>query len=173
MVIFNIMIVIFRQVVKMIDYLLLYLIMINFDILEGFWIFKRYGVVMVCVKLYLVFLVIKEFEGSDVLVCFVIGFFYGNSIIQVKVFEVEVVVVFGGKEIDMVINIGMVLSGEWDYVVDEICQINEVVIKYGVIFKVIFENDYFEDYYIIEFCQICFDIGVVFIKMLMGYGFVK
>lgn len=157
----------------MIDHSLLHPTMTNSDILEGLRISKRYGVATACVKPYSVPLAIKELEGSDVLVCPVIGFPHGNSTTQVKAFEAEAAAASGGKEIDMVINIGMALSGEWDYVADEIRQINEAVIKHGAILKVIFENDYLEDHHIIELCQICSDIGVAFIKTSTGYGFVK
>ena len=47
----------------------------------------------------------------------------------------------GGKEIDMVVNIGRVLSGKWEYVANEIAAVNKAVVEKGAILKVIFEND--------------------------------
>lgn len=47
----------------------------------------------------------------------------------------------GGKEIDMVINVGKALSGEWDYVENETSEVNAAVVAHGAILKVIFEND--------------------------------
>lgn len=83
----------------------------------------------------------KHLEGSSVLVCPVIGFPHGNSTTEVKVFEATRAAEEGGQEIDMVVNIGKVLSGEWQYVSDEISKVNKAVVENGAILKVIFEND--------------------------------
>lgn len=161
------------QIAKMIDHSLLHPTMTDADILEGLQISKKYSVATACVKPYLIPLAKKELEGSDVLVCPVIGFPHGNSTTEVKVFEADAAAAAGGKEIDMVINIGKALGGDWTYVADEIRQINEAVTKHGAILKVIFENDYLEEKHIIHLCEICSDIGVAFVKTSTGYGFVK
>ncbi|KAH9232571.1 hypothetical protein K456DRAFT_37800 [Colletotrichum gloeosporioides 23] len=161
------------QVAKMIDHSLLHPTMTDTDILEGLRIAKKYNVATACVKPYLIPLAKSELEGSDVLVCPVIGFPHGNSTTEVKVFEAEGAAHDGGKEIDMVVNIGKVLGGDWDYVAKEIRQINEAVVKHGAILKVIFENDYLQEKHIIRLCEICSDIGVGFVKTSTGYGFVK
>jgi deoxyribose-phosphate aldolase len=59
-------------------------------------------------------------KGTDVLVGCVIGFPAGNSTIEVKVFETETACRDGAVEIDMVINVGKALSGEWEYIEKEI-----------------------------------------------------
>ncbi|KAG7294178.1 hypothetical protein NEMBOFW57_004248 [Staphylotrichum longicolle] len=143
------------------------------DIREGLDIAKKYGVATACVKPYAIPMARKALEGSGVLVCPVIGFPHGNSTTEVKVFEADAAAAAGGKEIDMVINIGKALGGDWDYVSDEINQVNEAVTKHGAILKVIFENDYLQDSHIIRLCQICSDVGVAFVKTSSGYGFVK
>jgi deoxyribose-phosphate aldolase len=71
----------------------------------------------------------------------VIGFPHGNSTTAVKVFEATEAVRAGGKEIDMVINVGKALSGEWGYVEGEIGDVNAAVVAHGAILIVIFEND--------------------------------
>ncbi|KAF4964556.1 hypothetical protein FSARC_7515 [Fusarium sarcochroum] len=162
-----------RQIAKMIDHSLLHPTMTDDNILKGLEISKKYGVATACIKPYLIPMAKKELEGSDVLVCPVIGFPHGNSTTAVKVFEADAAAAAGGKEIDMVINIGKALGSDWDYVADEIRQINDVVVKHGAILKVIFENDYLEDEHIIRLCKICSDIGVGFVKTSTGYGFVK
>ena len=73
--------------------------------------------------------------------CPVIGFPHGNSTTAVKVFEATEAAKAGGKEIDMVINVGKALSREWDYVENELSEINAAVVAHGAILKVIFEND--------------------------------
>lgn len=79
----------------------------------------------------------------------------------------------GGQEIDMVVNIGKVLSGDWEYVEHEIKMVNDIVVGNGGIVKVIFENDFLEDKHIIRLCEICSKLGVAFVKTSTGYGFVK
>lgn len=73
----------------------------------------------------------------------------------------------------MVVNIGKVLGGDWEYVREEIRKVNEVVTGYGAILKVIFENDYLSEKEIAKLCHICTEIGVAFVKTSTGYGFVR
>lgn len=162
-----------RQIAKMIDHSLLHPTMTDNDILDGLRISKQHGVATACIKPYLIPLAKKELEGTDVLICPVIGFPHGNSTTEVKVFEADAAAAAGGREIDMVINIGKALGGDWEYVTDEIRQINDAVSRHGAILKVIFENDYLENEHIVRLCQICSDIGVGFVKTSTGYGFVK
>ncbi|CAJ0552498.1 Ff.00g005760.m01.CDS01 [Fusarium sp. VM40] len=162
-----------REVAKMIDHSLLHPTMTDDDVVEGLKISKKYNVATACIKPYLIPLAKKELEGSDVLICPVIGFPHGNSSTAVKVFEADAAAAAGGQEIDMVINIGKALGGDWDYVAHEIRQINDTVVKQGAILKIIFENDYLEEKHIIRLCKICSEIGVAFVKTSTGYGFVK
>ena len=162
-----------QQVAKMIDHSLLHPTLTDADVLEGLRIAKKYGVATACIKPYHIPMAAKELEGTDVLVCPVIGFPHGNSTTEVKVFEAEAAAVAGGKEIDMVINIGKALGDDWEYVAREIREINDAVTKHGATLKVIFENDYMTDAHIARLCQICSDIGVAFVKTSTGYGFVK
>lgn len=134
---------------------------------------KEYNVATACVKPYLIPMALKELEGTDVLVCPVIGFPHGNSTTEIKVAEATSAAKSGGKEIDMVVNIGKVLGGDWVYVTDEIRQINQAVVDNGAILKVIFENDFLEENHIVRLCEICSEIGVGFVKTSTGYGFVK
>ncbi|KAM0265520.1 hypothetical protein ACHAPA_007671 [Fusarium lateritium] len=162
-----------RQVAKMIDHSLLHPTMTDADILHGLAISKKYSVATACIKPYLIPLAKKELVGSDVLICPVIGFPHGNSMTAVKVYEADVAAAAGGQEIDMVINVGKAIGGDWDYVANEIRQINHVVVTHGAILKVIFENDYLTENHIARLCKICSDIGVGFVKTSTGYGFVK
>ena len=158
---------------KMIDHSLLHPTMTDTEIMTGLDIAKAYRAATVCVKPYATALASRELQGTGVLVCTVIGFPHGNSTPAIKVLEAKEAVELGAKEIDMVINIGKALSGDWDYVTDEIRQINDAVTNLGATLKVIFENDYLDDSHIIKLCQICSDIDVAFVKTSTGYGFVK
>lgn len=161
------------QIAKMIDHSLLHPTMTDNDILSGLEIAKKYKVATACVKPYLVPMAKKELEGSGVLVCPVIGFPHGNSMTVIKVLEAEAAAQAGGKEIDMVINIGKVLGGDWEYVTEEIRLINKAVQRQGAILKVIFENDYLQEAHIVRLCEICSDLDVAFVKTSTGYGFIK
>ena len=90
-----------------------------------------------------------------------------------KVYEAVEAVKEGAVEIDMVVNVGKVLSGEWTYVEDEIRAVNEAVVTRGGIVKVIFETDYLGEGEIVRLCEICTRVGVAFVKTSTGYGFVK
>lgn len=162
-----------RDVAKMIDHSLLHPTMTDADILDGLRIAKKYNTATACIKPYSISLAKRELEGTEVLICPVIGFPHGNSTTEVKVFEADAAAAAGGQEIDMVINIGKALGGDWDYVSDEIRQVNDAVTGRGAALKVIFENDFLQEGHIVKLCEICSDVGVAFVKTSTGYGFVK
>lgn len=161
------------QLSKMIDHSLLHPTMTDADILAGLKIARENNVATACVKPYLIPLAKKELAGSDVLVCPVIGFPHGNSTTEIKVLEAEAAAKAGGAEIDMVVNVGKVLGGDWEYVSEEIRRINEAVTANGAVLKVIFENDYLQSEHIARLCEICTSLHVAFVKTSTGYGFVK
>jgi deoxyribose-phosphate aldolase len=162
-----------KDLSKMIDHSLLHPTMTDDDIRKGCELARKYDVATACVKPYSIPLARKILDGSDVRVCPVIGFPHGNSTTGIKVKEAEAAAKEGGAEIDMVINIGKALGGDWDYVRAEIQAIQNVVVANHAILKVIFENDYLQDQHIVKLCEICSAIGVAFVKTSTGYGFVK
>ena len=162
-----------RDLARMIDHSLLHPTMTDADIAAGCRLARQYDVATACVKPYAVGPAKDILAGSDVGVCAVIGFPHGNSSTAIKVAETIAAAREGASEIDMVINIGKALGGEWDYVSREIQAINDAAIANHAILKVIFENDYLKDEHIIRLCQICSGHGVAFVKTSTGYGFVK
>jgi len=162
------------EIAKMIDHSLLHPTYTDEDLKEGCELAKKYNVASVCIKPYAVKLAADLLKDSDVLVGTVIGFPHGSSRIEAKVNEAELACRDGAVELDMVVNIGKVLSEDWDYIEEEIKAINEVAKKYDAIVKVIFENDFLsEDKYKIKLCEICSKLKVAFVKTSTGYGFVK
>ncbi|KAJ5805697.1 uncharacterized protein N7503_003299 [Penicillium pulvis] len=161
------------QIAKMIDHSLLHPTMTDNDVLAGLEIARDNNVATACVKPYHVPLAKRELAGTDVRVCPVIGFPHGNSTTNVKVTEAIAAAEAGGTEIDMVVNVGKVLGGDWDYVTQEIDAINKAVVSHDAILKVIFENDYLQSEHIIQLCRICTKLKVAFVKTSTGYGFVK
>jgi len=162
-----------KDLAKMIDHSLLHPTMTDDDVRKGCELARKYDVATACVKPYSIALAKEILAGSDVGVCPVIGFPHGNSSTAIKVKEAEAAAKEGGTEIDMVINIGKALGGDWAYVKSEIAAINDAVVAHGAILKVIFENDYLQEPTIIKLCEICSEIGVAFVKTSTGYGFVK
>ena len=163
-----------KQISKMIDHSLLHPTMTEKDLREGCMTAKKYDVASVCIKPYAVKMAAELLNGSDVLVCTVIGFPHGSSTREVKLFETRKAIEDGATEIDMVVNIGKVLGEEWEEVEQEIKAINDLCVTNGAILKVIFENDYLpEDKHKIKLCEICSKVGVAFVKTSSGYGFVK
>lgn len=162
-----------KALAKMIDHSLLHPTMTDEDIAKGCELAKKYDVATACIKPYCIGMVKELLEGSEVGVCPVIAFPQGNSMTSIKVREAEAAVRAGGSEIDMVVNVGKVLGGDWDYVSGEIQAINAAVTGAGAILKVIFENDYLQDEHIIRLCEICSEHEAAFVKTSSGYGFVK
>ena len=161
------------DIAKMIDHSLLHPTFTDEVIRAGCELARQYDVATACVKPYSISLALEVLVGSDVAVCAVIGFPHGNSSTGIKVIEAESAVLAGAPEIDMVVNIGKVLGGDWDYVAREVRLVNEAVRAQGGILKVIFENDYLKDEHIIRLCEICSDAEVAFVKTSTGYGFIK
>jgi deoxyribose-phosphate aldolase len=163
-----------HEIAKMIDHSLLHPTMNDKTLKEGIELAKKCNVASVCIKPYAVKMAADMLKDSEVMVGTVIGFPHGNSRVDVKVFETERAIEDGAVEIDMVVNSGKVLSGDWDYVDAEIGALATLTKKHGAVLKVIFENDFLpEDSDKIKLCEICSKHKVEFVKTSTGYGFVK
>ena len=163
-----------KELAKMIDHSLLHPTMTDKDLVEGCELARYYDVASVCIKPYYVKQAAELLKGSDVLVCTVIGFPHGSSTTENKIAETVQACKEGATEIDMVVNIGKVLSADWDYVSSEIIAIHNKCKEWNAILKVIFENDFLPgDEPKIKLCEICSNAGVEFVKTSTGYGFVK
>jgi deoxyribose-phosphate aldolase len=162
------------EIAKMIDHSLLHPTMTDEILRRECEVAKKYNVASVCIKPYAVKMAADLLKDTGVLVGTVIGFPHGSNTTAVKVFETKEAVKEGAAEIDMVVNIGKVLSEDWDYVADEISAIHQVCKDNNAALKVIFENDFLDDdKFKIKLCEICSDQGVDFVKTSTGYGFTK
>lgn len=163
-----------RSIAKLIDHSLLHPTMTDEDLRQGCEVALRCDVASVCIKPYAVPMATELLAGSDVKVGTVVGFPHGSSRVDLKVREAELAMADGAEELDVVVNIGKVLSADWDFVAEEIREINQLVVGGGAILKVIFENDFLtEDVLKKRLCAICSEHGVAFVKTSTGYGFVK
>lgn len=162
-----------KEIAKMIDHSLLHPTMTDRELMDGCRLALRYDVASVCIKPYAVPLAAEELKGSDVMVGTVIGFPHGNSSIRIKRAETEQACRDGAVEIDMVVNIGKVLGGEWDYISEEMEAVLSGAARWNASVKVIFENDYLKEEHIRKLCGICNVRKPAFVKTSTGYGFVK
>ncbi len=163
-----------RELAKMIDHSILHPTLTDEDLRKECEVAAKYNVASVCVKPYAVKRAVEVLKDSDVLVGCVIGFPAGNSAIEVKIFETTVACRDGAVEIDMVVNIGKVLQGDWEYIEAEVAAVTEACHKNGAIVKVIFETDFVtRKTDIIQLCKICTQVGADYVKTSTGFGFVK
>jgi deoxyribose-phosphate aldolase len=107
-------------------------------------------------------------EFKDLNICTVIGFPLGYSITAAKVLEAERAILSGANEIDMVINVGDVKNGNFDFVLEEIKLIKKSCDE--KILKVIIETCYLTEDEKIRLCKIVTDAGADFIKTSTGFG---
>ena len=171
----------YLELSKMIDHALLSPAMTDQEFEAGCQIALRYQVASVCVKPYAVARASQILAQSDVFVSCVVGFPHGNSTISSKVHETKQACENGAVEIDMVINVGKALSGDWDYVEEEIRAISDETHRHGAKTKVILETDYLgqggaglgADDLKRKLCEICERAGADWVKTSTGYGFVK
>ena len=162
------------SIVGMIDHALLHPTMTDEELRAGCELAKQLGVASVCVKPYAVSTAMHILDGSGVAVGTVIGFPHGANLTEIKVLETRFACEQGASEVDLVVNIGKVLSEDWDYVEVEIRNVVDTAHSFGAITKVIFENDYLEDdRFKIQLCDICRRVGAEFVKTSTGFGFVK
>ena len=171
----------FNDLAKMIDHSLLHPTMTDQQLEEGCRLAAQYNVASVCIKPYAVKQAVEWLKGSDIKVGAVIGFPHGNSCTESKRYETELACRDGAVEIDMVINIGKALGGDWDYVESDVKAVCDEAHKHGAKVKVIFENDYLtsggaglsSDDFKRKLCQLCERAGADWVKTSTGYGFVK
>ncbi|MBS6643161.1 MAG: deoxyribose-phosphate aldolase [Clostridiaceae bacterium] len=107
-------------------------------------------------------------DGSDVKVCTVIGFPLGANTKETKAFETKDAVAKGADEVDMVINVGALKSGDWDYVYEDIKAVVDAA--GGTLTKVIIETCYLTDEEKVEVCKLAEKAGADFVKTSTGFG---
>jgi deoxyribose-phosphate aldolase len=163
-----------QEIMKMVDHSLLSAGLTDEALKEGCAVAAKYHTASVCVKPYHVRQAAEYLAGTDVLVGGVIGFPHGNSTIEIKAAEAQQIIADGAVEVDMVVNIGKVLSEDWAYITREISTIVAITKEAGAVLKVIFENDLLpEDKYKIKLCEICTQLAVDFVKTSSGYNYNK
>ena len=130
---------------------------------------NEHGFASVCVNPQWVALAAKELKDSEVKVCTVIGFPLGASTTAVKVFETQDAISNGAEEIDMVINIGLLKSGN-DEVVEADMKAVAMVAHGKALLKVIIETCLLTEEEKVRACQLAVNAGADFVKTSTGFS---
>jgi deoxyribose-phosphate aldolase len=160
----------YEQLAKMIDHSLLNPVITDEELEQGCRVALEYDVASVCIKPYYLKRCAELLAGSTVAPSTVIGFPHGGNATAVKLAETEQALADGGRELDMVVNVGKVLSGDWDFVRRDVEAVIRRSHEAGALVKVIFENCYLEDGHKIRLCQICGELRADWVKTSTGFG---
>lgn len=160
----------YSDISKMIDHSLLNPTLTMRDLEAGCELAVAYDVASVCILPYALARSGELLRGSTVKTSATIGFPHGGHTTAIKRAEAERAIADGCQELDMVVNISAVLSGDWDYVRKDIAAVIDVAHAAGSQVKVIFENCYLNDEQKIELCRICSDLNADWVKTSTGYG---
>ncbi len=160
----------YNDIAKMIDHSLLQQTLTDEQLEAGCRLALEYDVASVCIKPYYLKRCAEILAGSTIKASTTIGFPHGGHRTSIKLAEAEAALADGGQELDMVVNIGKVKSGDWDYVRADIKAVNDATVAGGQIVKVIFENCFLTDEEKIKLCEICGELNVAFVKTSTGYG---
>jgi len=156
------------DIAKYIDYTLLKATATPADIKKLCKEALEYGFYSVCVNSGYVPLAAEQLKGSKVNVCTVVGFPLGAMSTQAKLYETSVALSQGAQEIDMVLNVGLFLSGNVAKVLDEIALLKQET--GDRVLKVIIETCYLNDDQKRLASQVCVDAGADFVKTSTGFG---
>ena len=159
-----------REIAKMIDHSLLQPSMTVDELEKGIALARQCDVASVCILPCYLRQCAEMLKGSDVLPSTVIGFPHGGNATSVKVAEARQALDDGGVELDMVVNVSKVLSGDWRYVRDEIQAVVDTAHGCGAKVKVIFENCYLRDEHKVRLCGICGELNADWVKTSTGFG---
>jgi len=160
----------YQDIAKMIDHSLLNPTMSAEDLAAGCKVAVAYDVATACMMPYFLKQGAAILAGSTVKASTTIGFPHGGHTTAVKLAEAKQALADGGEELDMVCNISKVLSGDWDYVREDIRVVVEAAHAAGQKVKVIFENCYLNDDQKVRLCEICGEVNADWVKTSTGYG---
>jgi deoxyribose-phosphate aldolase len=160
----------YADIAQMIDHSLLVPTLSVEQLEAGCRLAREYEVASVCILPYALRRAAELLAGSAVQPSTTVGFPHGAHATRVKAAEAELALADGGTELDMVVNVSKVLSGDWAYVREDIRVVLEPTHARGMKLKVIFENCYLDDAQKVRLCEICGELGVDWVKTSTGFG---
>ncbi len=131
---------------------------------------KKFHFASVCINPSYVPLCAKLLKDTDVKVCTVIGFPLGATSSETKAFEAEHAIREGANEVDMVINVGRLKSGDYEYVENDIFAVVSTAKRYHILTKVIIETGLLTDEEKIKACMLAKRAGADFVKTSTGFS---
>ena len=158
------------QVAKTIDHSILKPDFTYADVEAGAKLALQYNTASYCIRPMDVAVAAKTLAGSTVNVCTVIGFPHGSTTSATKAFETKDAIKNGATEIDMVINVSALLSGDYEYVEQDIRGVVDVAHAEGASVKVIFETAFLNDEQIIKACELTEKAGADYVKTSTGFA---
>ena len=159
----------YEQLAGAIDHSLLRPQLTLSEVVDGCALAARYQVVSVCVRPADVALAAKELAGAGVSVGTVVSFPHGDSATSTKVHEASRAMEDGAVELDMVMNIGLLLSGEYERVQDDIAAVVDTAAGAAIV-KVILENAYLTDDQKVVACGLVEAAGADYVKTSTGFA---
>ena len=131
------------------------------------------GFAAVCINPVFVSMSARMLEGQAPKVCTVVGFPLGAMTSEAKAAEAREAIRLGAREVDMVLWVGGLKSGRFDWVQDDISRVADACRREGALLKVILECALLTDDEKKRACELCMSAGAHFVKTSTGYGFVK
>lgn len=159
-----------EQVAKTIDHSILKPDFTYADVEAGAQLALKYNTASYCIRPMDVAVAAKALAGSTVNVCTVIGFPHGSTTSATKVFETLDAIGNGATEIDMVLNVSALLSGDYDFVEQDIRGVVEAAHSKGASVKVIFETAFLNDELILKACELTENAGADYVKTSTGFA---
>ncbi len=159
-----------EQVAKTIDHSILKPDFTYADVAAGAELALKYNTASYCIRPMDVVAAAKALAGSSVNVCTVIGFPHGSTTTATKVFETIDAIQNGAVEIDMVINVSALLSGDYDFVEQDIRAVVDAAHAKGASVKVIFETAFLNDSQIVKACELTEHAGADYVKTSTGFA---
>lgn len=159
-----------REIARKIDHAVLKPSATDKDVVEGCRMCARRGVGCICVRPTDVALAAKELADSGCRVSAVVGFPHGSNQPEVKALEAKLALEDGAVELDMVMNIGKFLSGDYNFVQKDIEAVVAQAKKHEAVVKVILEICCLSPEQIAEACRLAERAGADFVKTSTGFG---
>ncbi|MBN1819548.1 MAG: deoxyribose-phosphate aldolase [Prolixibacteraceae bacterium] len=159
-----------EQVAKTIDHAVLKPDYTDSDLRKHAEMCIREGVFSMCVKPCDIAASVRMLKDSDVKVSCVLSFPHGADTMATKAFQAQQAINDGADEIDMVMNIGKFLSGDYEYVVNDIKAVVDVAHKNDVPVKVIQESGFLTLEQVAKACELSYEAGADFVKTSTGFG---
>lgn len=159
-----------EQIAKTIDHAVLKPFATEEDIIKNCKMVDDRGVMSLCVRPTDVKLAAEKLAASETVVSMVVGFPHGSNKTQTKVLETKLGAEDGAVEFDMVMNVGKFLSGDYEFVQNDIAAVVAEAKKTKALVKVIFETCYLSNEQVVKACEIAQAAGADFVKTSTGFG---